>query len=122
MARLLIIEDETDLREVWAEELGLMGNRVQSAADGVEGWESVQRELFDLVVLDLNLPRQSGLETLRLIRRHDPHLPVIVVTANTTPEVVRKVIAAGANDILFKPVALSNLTEAIARLARQSPH
>lgn len=117
MANVLIVEDQTDLREVWAEELSLLGNQVQGAADGVEGWEIAQQNVFDIIVLDIGLPHRSGVEVLRDIRRVYPVVPVVVVTAITDPSIVRQMAAAGANQILFKPVALDNLAETISRLS-----
>lgn len=120
MAYLLIVEDQPDLRTVWTEALTLLGNRVQSAADGNEALRLMEELPFDLVLLDINLPRRNGLEVLKNIRSKDPVTPVIIVTSTTDPSLVRTVVAAGATDVLFKPVPMDSLIDTIARLARQS--
>ena len=118
MAKVLIVEDETDLREIWMEELSQAGNSVWSAADGQEASRMVETHVFDLVLLDIELPRRSGLEVLQEIRSRDTRLPVVVITAVTSPTVARAVVAAGASDILFKPITLADLTDIVTRLAR----
>ncbi len=120
MAYLLIVEDQPDLRAVWTEALTLLGNRVQGAADGNEALRLMEEQPFDLVMLDINLPRRNGLEVLKDIRSKDPITPVVIVTSTTDPSLVRTVVAAGATDVLFKPVPMDSLIDTISRLVRQS--
>ncbi|MBI3243397.1 MAG: response regulator [Chloroflexi bacterium] len=120
MAYLLIVEDEPDLRAVWTEALNLLGNRVQSAADGDEALELALKQSFDLILLDLNLPRRNGLSVLKEIRERDDQTPIVVVTAASDSNQVRLVVAAGATDVLFKPLPMDTLIDAISRLARQT--
>ena len=120
MARILIAEDVQELRVAWVEALTITGNVVDGAADGLRAWEMIQtNEPYDLIILDINMPRQNGLETIKLIRQHDSKLPVLAVTAITDPEIVRTVISSGATDILFKPLSINEFISAISRLARK---
>ncbi len=119
MANILVVEDQDDLREVWAEELDLLGNHVRRAANGQDGWESFQQESFDLIVLDIGLPRRTGLEVLNSIRQQDPGVPVVIVTAVTDPGIARIALNAGATDVLFKPITLANLRDVVSRLIRR---
>ena len=121
MAHVLIVEDATDLREVWAEALTQSGHTVETAPDGVEAIKKLGTQSYDVVLFDLNLPRLSGLEAIKLIRRTDTDLPILAITGGGDPTLSRAVITAGANDIFFKPITLDDLSEAIARYARQKP-
>lgn len=118
MARVLIVEDESDLREIWVEELSLAGNFAVGVNDGLQADELLQAQTFDLVMLDAGLPGRSGLEVLREIRRTDTRLPVVIITANVSPEVTRALVEAGASDILFKPLSLDDLLDMVTRMAR----
>lgn len=121
MASVLVVEDEYELRTVWAEALTLAGNTVGTAGDGVQAIKQVGTNTYDVLVFDLNLPRMSGLEAIRLIRRTEPDLPILAVTGVHDPDMARAVIEVGANDILFKPIAMDELVDAVGRYARQQP-
>jgi DNA-binding response OmpR family regulator len=121
MARVLVVEDERELLEAWAAALAQAGNAVTTARDGVEAIKQLGTGIYDVIVFDLHLPRLNGLDAIRLIRRTEPDLPILVVTGSRDPDMTRSVIEAGANDILFKPSAIAELTDAVARLARQKP-
>ncbi len=121
MANILVVEDERDLRTAWAEALTLAGNTVGTAEDGVQSIKQVSTGAYDVLIFDLNLPRMSGLEAIKLIRRTEPDLPILAVTGASDPVMARAVIGAGANDILFKPIATDELIEVVARFARQQP-
>ena len=120
MARVLIVEDDVDICSAWAAGLTLHGNHVQTAIDGLEGIEQIKGQSFDVILLDLSMPRLSGLDTLRLIRETQPNLPIVVVTALTDHKMTRAAINAGANDILFKPLSLNDLADAVTRHARSA--
>ena len=109
------------MREVWAEVLTQSGNTVETAPDGVEAMKKLGVKSYDVVLFDLNLPRLNGLEVIKLIRRTDTDLPILAMTGSNDAAMIRAVIAAGANDIFFKPIALDDLIDAIARFARQKP-
>lgn len=118
MARVLIVEDEPDLLEIWKEELTQTGNPTVGVSDGRQVHELLQQGQFDIVLLDAGLPGRSGLEVLRDIRRTDTRLPVVIITASVNPDVTRGLVEAGASDILFKPLSLEDLLDAVTRMAR----
>ncbi len=118
MARILIVEDELDLLEIWKEELVQTGNPTVGISDGRQVAEILQQEQFDIVLLDAGLPGRSGLEVLRDIRRKDTRLPVVIITASVSPDVTRGLVEAGASDILFKPLPLEDLLNVVTRMAR----
>ena len=111
-ARILLVEDDPSIREVTAIGLGAAGFDVTTAADGVEGLERFQAEPFDLVLLDVMLPRLDGYEVCRQIRRTST-VPVVMLTARGDTMDVVVGLEAGADDYVRKPF---DLPELIARV------
>ena len=81
LGSILVIDDEASIRESLEVLLTLEGYAVKMAPDGVEGLRMLDSENFDLLLLDLALPGQSGLELLPQIKERQPELPVIMITA-----------------------------------------
>jgi DNA-binding response OmpR family regulator len=81
MARLLVVDDEKDIRYLYATELEEEGHEVSTASNSREALELLQTHDFDLVVLDIQLDQESGLELLQKIARERGQLPVILCTA-----------------------------------------
>lgn len=112
MARILLVDDDLELCEMLAEYLVQEGFAVELAHDGERGAEKVEAEHYDVVVLDVMLPRMNGFETLRRIRR-TTQVPVLMLTAKGD-DVDRIVgLEMGADDYLPKPC---NPRELVARL------
>lgn len=110
MAKILIIEDDKELAHITELELNHEGFSVITAAEGREGLEKIQSEKPDLVLLDVMLPRLSGLEVLRKVRSElNSDLPVILVTARG--ETIDKVdgLNSGADDYITKPFKIEEL-------------
>jgi len=112
---VVVVEDDADLRELYAEYLESEGFSVARAANGLEALHQIQRVRPMSVVLDLLTPRLGGLEALRRIKAFDPVIRVVVVTGAEDPDLPRHALALGASAVLKKPVAgetlLSVLTE-----------
>jgi DNA-binding response OmpR family regulator len=81
MARLLIVEDEENLRDLYAEELEESGYEVARAANGKEAIDLVRKKDFDLVIMDIRMPEMDGIETLGKIISLEQKIPVIIYTA-----------------------------------------
>ncbi|MEA2374893.1 MAG: hypothetical protein QOD53_1356 [Thermoleophilaceae bacterium] len=111
--RILVIEDEPAIADFIDRGLRGDGYSVELAADGVEGERRATEDQFDLVVLDLMLPRRPGVDVLRAIRELDPALPVIVLTALGEVEDRIAGLDAGATDYLSKPFSFEELTARI---------
>jgi two-component system, OmpR family, response regulator len=110
--RILIIEDEPELRRVLVQALREAGYAVDEAADGPDGLFKAIAWTYDLVLLDLMLPGLDGIEVLRRLRREKP-TPVLVLTArDTVPDRIRG-LDVGADDYVVKPF---NLAEVLARV------
>ena len=119
LARILVIDDEAAIRESLEVLLKLEGYTTKMAADGVEGLRILDQESFDLVLLDLALPGQSGLELLPQIKERHPDLPIIMITAYGTVDNVVDAIRAGAENFVQKPwdneKLLADIRSAVAR-------
>ena len=120
MARtILVVDDETTLRETLVEALELEGYRALAAADGREALALFRAERPDLVLLDLMLPELSGVEVCRIIRA-ESGVPIIMLTAKDAE--VDKVVGLelGADDYVTKPFSLRELTARIRAIFRRS--
>ena len=117
--RLLVIEDERDLCEDIAKKLRLSGYEVDTCVDGEAALELLAVERYDLVLLDLNLPKVDGMTVLRTLREHDQETGVLILSARS--EISDKVdgLDAGANDYLAKPFHLEELEARIRSLTRR---
>ena len=100
---ILVIDDEAGIRESLEVLLSLEGYSPRMAADGEEGLRMLEHDTFDLVLLDLALPRRSGLELLPEIKEQHPDLPVIMITAYGSVDNVVEAIRAGAENFIQKP-------------------
>ena len=100
---VLIVDDETEIRESLQTLLEMEGFEVETAASGEDGLIQMAERPFDLVLLDLTLPGRNGMEILSDIRAHDPHLPVIMITAYGTVENAVRAMQSGAANFVQKP-------------------
>ena len=118
-ASILVIDDEAAIRESLEVLLSLEGYSVRMAADGEQGLRILELENFDLVLLDLALPGQSGLQLLPQIKDLQPELPIIMITAYGTVANVVESIRAGAENFVQKPwdneKLLADIRSAVAR-------
>jgi two-component system response regulator MtrA len=123
-ARILLVEDDPSIREVTAIGLGAAGFAVTTASDGVEGLERFRADPFDLVLLDVMLPRLDGYEVCRQIRRTST-VPVVMLTARADTMDVVVGLEAGADDYVRKPFEVPELiarVRAALRRAGRLPH
>lgn len=112
--KVLIVDDEAEVRRLLQEFLSLRGYDVVLAGSGMEALEAVEAQKPDLVLLDVAMPEMDGVETLGRIVALDPALPVIMVTANTDISVTSKLLAMGAVDYIPKPFDLEYLDQAVS--------
>ena len=102
-ARILVIDDEAAIRESLEVLLTLEGYTVDMATEGESGLKMIDRESYDLVLLDLSMPGLSGMELLPLIKERQPDLPLIMITAYGTVDNVVEAIRNGASNFVQKP-------------------
>ncbi|MEK4091469.1 MULTISPECIES: response regulator transcription factor [unclassified Viridibacillus] len=117
--RILIVEDELDLQEAIAEGLRIDGYAVDTCDNGEDAYELLYEVNYDLVVLDLNLPKMDGLEVLEKIRDEKPELKVLILSARSSVNDKVKGLDIGANDYLAKPFDFAELEARIRNLLRR---
>jgi len=101
--KVLVIDDEADIRESLDALLSLEGYEVELAANGTEGTKKLDSHLYDLVLLDLMMPDRSGMEVLRGFRERDRETPIFMITAYGSTETAVNALKLGANDYFTKP-------------------
>lgn len=122
MARILIIDDENNLRMMLRIALQHVGHAVETAADGAEGLEKFGNGAgWDLALLDQRMPGMEGLEVLRAMRERAPDARVIMITAFGTIDLAAEAMAAGAKDFLRKPFTVETLRGAVEAALQDSP-
>ena len=117
MAKILIVDDEADMRTVLFHTLRTAGHKVTEAESGEEALRKLKRTKFDLVLLDIMMPRMSGYEVLEKIKQMPSRVDtrVVVVTAKHDPEGIQREVASGATDHIAKPFLPSELLAVIKR-------
>lgn len=114
---LLLVDDYEDAREMYAEYLATVGYDVTTAVDGEDAILKAGSARFDLVILDLALPKVDGIAVIETLRRSagTERVPIIVLSASAGPDVQRKAMEAGATLYLYKPCLPEELEEAVGR-------
>lgn len=113
---VLYVEDDPVNRRVMKAILSASGAEMAEALDGQAGVEALDKGDYDVVLMDLRMPGMDGLTAIRHIRARGDEkgkIPIIVVTADIAPSMREDCIAAGANDVLHKPIAVKGLYAAI---------
>lgn len=118
MEKIIIIEDDVSLGRFLELELNHEGYNSSIEKDGRAGLERLEKEEFDLLILDVMLPSLNGMEILRRLRQAEKHIPVIMLTARD--QVMDKVMGLdlGADDYMTKPFAIEELLARIRRILR----
>lgn len=120
--RILVVEDEQDLRDFLKELLVEEGYTVTTSEDGIDALNILKKIDPDLVILDLGLPKMSGESVCLEIRKKYPHIPVIMVTGrDATPDIIRG-LSLGADDYVTKPFIADELLARIKARLRSVNH
>ena len=118
--RILLVEDETQLRETLVERLKKEGFAVDAAADGEEGLYLGREFPVDLAVIDLGLPKLSGVELIQTLRAEDHKFPILILTARGSWQDKVNGLEIGADDYLVKPFHVEELLARLNALIRRS--
>ena len=116
---ILYIEDDAVNRQVMRDMLNVAGAEMVEAGDAETGLRIIDQTDLDVVLVDLRMAGVDGLSAIRAVRRRldgKSTLPLIVVTADTSPNLRDECVAAGADDLLLKPVAMRELFDVIGRV------
>lgn len=116
LKRILIIDDDDELREMIGTYLNSEGFECTLACDGRDGFERLVGNTFDLVLLDLCMPKMNGVETIRAIRQVDFYIPIILFTGARTHTALEELREDEANLVLYKPISTDDLLKAIRNL------
>jgi len=117
--RILIAEDDTVLADGLSRSLRLAGFAVDGVVNGHDADNALSSEDYDLLILDLGLPRMAGLEVLRRLRLRNSRVPVLILTAADSVEQRVTALDLGADDFMAKPFALSELEARVRALVRR---
>src|SRR3954467_7568899 len=118
MTKVLVVDDEANLRKVLGAMLRREGYEVTLAQDGEVGLNELKRNGADIVVTDLVMPKIGGMELLKAVHELSPDVPVIIVTAHGTVDSAVEAIKLGAFDYITKPFAHAELSQVIKKAAK----
>lgn len=120
MAKLLVVDDEKNLRLVVQKELSRQDHAVSTAEDGEEAWSMLESEDFDVLLCDINMPRLDGMDLLRRLRERSQNPPeVIMLTGQGTVETAIEAMKLGAYDYLTKPYRIAELSALVTAAAEK---
>src|SRR5215213_2327341 len=119
--RLLLVEDDTKLSDMLARSLREQGYAVDVSGDGADAVYEASVNEYDAIILDVNLPKQSGLEVSRALRAKRRAMPILMLTARDTVNDRVTGLDAGADDYLVKPFELDELYARLRALLRRMP-
>ena len=116
MAKLLVVDDENNLRMVVQKEMSRQGHEVETASDGEAAWELLEQQDFDVLLCDINMPRLDGIALLRRLREKSQNPPeVIMLTGQATVESAIEAMKLGAYDYLTKPYRITELSVLVSQ-------
>jgi len=110
---ILVVDDDSDIRQLLQDRLRAKGYRVRSEVDGVRAIEVVRAESFDGMILDIGLPSMDGLDVIRQIRKWDQQIPIVIATASGSKELAVRAISMGAQAYVLKPFESDELQRII---------
>jgi EAL domain-containing protein (putative c-di-GMP-specific phosphodiesterase class I) len=119
-ARILVVDDETEVRNVMVRMLSNAGYEVCTAGDGEEALRLLECEAIDLIVTDLGMPKADGMTVLRTVRDKNLEMPVLLVTGAPTTESAIRAVRYRATEYLTKPIELETFIEAVRRALRMN--
>ncbi len=118
MPRVLVVDDESDLRDLCVDILKDAGLEADGAADGEAATQLILSRPYDVIVSDVSMPRMGGLDLLRRLRERDLDVPLILMTGGTNLDAAIQAVEYGAFRYLLKPFKAEVLVDAVERAAR----
>lgn len=120
MAKLLVVDDENNLRLVVQKELSRLGHIVETASDGEKAWQELEQQDYDVLLCDINMPRLDGISLLRRLREKRQNPPeVIMLTGHATVESAIEAMKLGAYDYLTKPYRITELAALVTQASEK---
>lgn len=118
--RLLVVDDDNEIRELLEFDLAQSGYAVDTASDGVEGLNKALNSHYDLVLLDVMMPKMNGFEVCKNLRKSKPQMPILLLTAKGTINDKTTGFDMGADDYIVKPFDIQEVLLRVRALARRS--
>jgi two-component system OmpR family response regulator len=118
--KVLVIDDEPGVRELISEALSISEITAVQAADGLEALSFLRRERFDLLILDINMPKLDGLALLEKLRNEGMSVPVLMLSARADKADINQGLRTGADDYLTKPFSIEELVLRVKAIMRRS--
>ncbi len=122
MKKLLIVDDDLSMRTALSESLESCGYAVETAENGAEGLNRFRENTFDAVITDMRMPKMSGMDVLRGVKRISFGTPVVVITAYGTVNTAVEAMKEGAADFIMKPFSLDDLECVVKNVLNARPH
>src|SRR5580658_3127985 len=119
-ATILVVDDESSIRQALRVTLGNIGFGVAEAATGEQALELIRSEHYDAVLLDMNMPGMGGMTACREIRRLAPSLPILMVTIRDNQDDKVEALESGADDYVTKPFHMRELTARVRAAIRRA--
>jgi len=113
MKQILIADDDLSMRQALAESLESCGFEVETAENGADALQKFQKGKFEVVVTDMRMPKMTGMDVLRGIKKNSPQIPVILITAYGTVKTAVEAMKEGAAEFIMKPFSLDDLEFAV---------
>jgi two-component system KDP operon response regulator KdpE len=120
IGRVLVTDDDSDIRRVLRSTLISLGFDVAEASNGEQALKQIEAHSFDVVLLDVNMPGMGGIEACRQIRKKAPRLQILMVTVRDREEDKIKALDAGADDYITKPFSMPELAARIRSAVRRA--
>lgn len=118
-AKILVIEDEAQVRQSYDDMLEFFGYEVESVPNGREGMARITKNDYDIVVTDLNMPEMNGIDVLKYIKKKKPYIEVIVITGYATLENAIEAMKVGAYDYFAKPIDIEHVRIVLSKCVKQ---
>lgn len=124
MKKILVVDDEFQVREMISSMLKRYGYETVTASNGFDAWEKIEKDVFDLIITDLIMPEKQGMELIIELRKINPSIKIIAITGGgllgVSDEYLEVAEHFGANKVLSKPFDYSNLIDAVKELLNDS--
>jgi two-component system, OmpR family, alkaline phosphatase synthesis response regulator PhoP len=120
MEKILIVEDDPNIAELVTLHLTDAGCKITLETDGLAGHDRALRETFDLIILDINLPKMTGLDICKAVRKHRKYVPIMMMTAKSEENDIVTGLEVGADDYIAKPFSVKELVARVKAVLRRT--
>ncbi len=117
--KILLVDDEEQMREIMHEAISIMGHDVKTAGDGHEALEIIQENIFDIVITDIHMPRMSGMQLIEFLSNNHPEIDIVAITGHSVDYTYTDVVRNGASDFIIKPFSFDEMEAKLRRIARE---